>query len=193
MKFGAMVVPRAADWRLFVALEEMGFDSAWAPDSQMIYSDTYAVLALAAVHTSRIRLGTGVAIAGTRLAPVTAHSIATINQLAPGRTFLAIGTGHTAMRVMGKDPMKAAAFREYLRIVRALLHGEEVDYKLDGESHDIRFLHPNDGFINVSEPVPIYVAADGPLALQAVGAYGNGRVCSHNQTKARLLDRKSVV
>lgn len=193
MKFGAMVVPRAADWRLFVALEEMGFDSAWAPDSQMIYSDTYAVLALAAVHTSRIRLGTGVAIAGTRLAPVTAHSIATINQLAPGRTFLAIGTGHTAMRVMGKDPMKAAAFREYLRIVRALLHGEEVDYKLDGESHDIRFLHPNDGFINVSEPVPIYVAADGPLALQAVGAYGNGRVCSHNQTKARLLQSLNTI
>jgi alkanesulfonate monooxygenase SsuD/methylene tetrahydromethanopterin reductase-like flavin-dependent oxidoreductase (luciferase family) len=187
MKFGAMVVPRASDWRLYTELEEMGFDSAWAPDSQMIYSDTYAVLALAATHTSRIRLGTGVAIAPTRLAPVTAHSIATINQLAPGRTFLAIGTGHTAMRVMGKDPMKVGAFREYLRVLRALLHGEEVDYTLDGESHDIRFLHPGDGFINVAQPVPIYVAADGPLVLKAVGAYGDGRVCSHNQTKARLL------
>jgi alkanesulfonate monooxygenase SsuD/methylene tetrahydromethanopterin reductase-like flavin-dependent oxidoreductase (luciferase family) len=193
MKFGAMVVPRASDWRLFVELEDLGFDSAWAPDSQMIYSDTYAVLALAAVHTSRIRLGTGVAIAPTRLAPVTAHSIATINQLAPGRTFLAIGTGHTAMRVMGKDPMKASAFREYLRVVRALLHGEEVDYALDGESHDIRFLHPDAGFINVAEPVPIYVAADGPMALQAVGAYGDGRVCSHNQTKARLLQSLNTI
>ncbi|HUN53102.1 MAG TPA: LLM class flavin-dependent oxidoreductase [Candidatus Sulfotelmatobacter sp.] len=193
MKFGAMVVPRAADWRLFVELEDMGFDSAWSPDSQMIYSDTYAILALAAAHTSRIRLGTGVAIAPTRLAPVTAHSIATINQLAPGRTFLAIGTGHTAMRVMGKDPMKAGAFREYLRVVRALLHGEEVDYALDGESHDIRFLHPSDGFVNVAEPVPIYVAADGPLALKAVGAYGDGRVCSHNQTKARLLQSLETI
>jgi alkanesulfonate monooxygenase SsuD/methylene tetrahydromethanopterin reductase-like flavin-dependent oxidoreductase (luciferase family) len=193
MKFSAMVVPRASDWRLFVELEDMGFDSAWAPDSQMIYSDTYAVLALAAVHTSRIRLGTGVAIAPTRLAPVTAHSIATVNQLAPGRTFLAIGTGHTAMRVMGQDPMKAKAFREYLRVVRALLHGEEVDYALDGERHDIRFLHPDHGFINLAEPVPIYVAADGPLALQAVGAYGDGRVCSHNQTKARLLQSLTTI
>jgi hypothetical protein len=35
----------------------MGYDSAWVPDSQMIYSDTYAVLALAAANTSRIRLG----------------------------------------------------------------------------------------------------------------------------------------
>ena len=186
MKFGAMIVPRISDWRLIPDLEDMGYDCAWAPDSQMIYSDTYAVLALAAANTSRIRLGTGVAIAPTRLAPVTAHSIATINQLAPGRTFLALGTGHTAMRVMGMDPMKVGKFREYLRVVRALLHGEEVDFTLGGETRDIRFLHQSDGFINVEQPVPIYVAADGPLALKAVGAYGDGRVCSHNQSKAML-------
>jgi alkanesulfonate monooxygenase SsuD/methylene tetrahydromethanopterin reductase-like flavin-dependent oxidoreductase (luciferase family) len=187
MKFGVTVVPRVSDWRLFVELEEMGYDCAWAADSQMIYSDAYAVLALAAAHTSRIRLGTGVAVAPTRLAPVTAHSIATVNQLAPGRVFLGIGTGHTAMRVMGKDPMKAGAFREYLRVLRALLHGEEVDYTIDGgERTDIRFLHPKDGFIDVEQPVPIYVAADGPLALKAAGAYGDGRVCSHNQTRTRL-------
>jgi hypothetical protein len=45
-----------------------------------------------------------VAIAGTRIAPVTAHSIGSINQIAPGRTFLGIGTGHTAMRVSRQDP-----------------------------------------------------------------------------------------
>ena len=61
MKFGAMVMPQASDWRLFAELEQMGYDSAWVPDSQMIYSDTYAVLALAAANTSRIRLGPGVA------------------------------------------------------------------------------------------------------------------------------------
>ncbi|TWT12861.1 LLM class flavin-dependent oxidoreductase [Reyranella sp. CPCC 100927] len=193
MKFGVTIVPRISDWRLFVELEEMGYDCAWAADSQMIYSDAYAVLALAAEHTSRIRLGTGVSVAPTRLAPVTAHSIATINQLAPGRTFLGIGTGHTAMRVMGKDPMKAGAFRDYLRVLRALLHGEEVDYPLGEQHSDIRFLHPEDGFINVDQPVPIYVAADGPLALKAAGAYGDGRVCSHNQTKARLQKSMEVM
>ena len=61
MKFGAMVVPRAGDWQLFAELEQTGYDSAWVPDSQMIYSDTYPVLALAAANTSRIRLGPGVA------------------------------------------------------------------------------------------------------------------------------------
>ena len=101
MKFGGMVATKIDDWEIFKELEDLGYDSAWAPDSQMIWSDCYATLSLAAYHTSRICLGTGVAIAGTRLAPVTAHSIASINKLAPGRTFLGIGTGHTAMRIMG--------------------------------------------------------------------------------------------
>ena len=194
MKFGVTVAPRVSDWKLFVDLEAMGYDAAWAADSQMLYSDAYAVLALAAANTSRIRLGTGVSVAGVRLAPVTAHSIATINRLAPGRVFLGIGTGHTAMRVMGKDPMKAAAFREYLRVLRALLHGEDVDYAIEGEDRtDIRFLHPDEGFIDVDHPVPIYVAADGPLALKTAGAYGDGRICSHNQTKARLQKSLEVM
>ena len=194
MKFGVTVAPRVSDWKLFVDLEAMGYDAAWAADSQMLYSDAYAVLALAAANTSRIRLGTGVSVAGVRLAPVTAHSIATISRLAPGRVFLGIGTGHTAMRVMGKDPMKAAAFREYLRVLRALLHGKEVDYAIEGEDRtDIRFLHPDEGFIDVDHPVPIYVAADGPLALKTAGAYGDGRICSHNQTKARLQKSLEVM
>ena len=88
MKFGAMIATRIDDWRLLVDAEQLGYDHGWVPDSQMIWSDCYAVLALAAANTSRIRLGTGVAIAGTRTAPVTAHSIATINQIAPGRVFL---------------------------------------------------------------------------------------------------------
>lgn len=109
MKFGAVIVPRIDDWQLFHYAESLGFDRAWAPDSQMIWSDCYATLALAAQHTSRIELGTGVAIAGTRTAPVTASAIASINRLAPGRVFLAMGTGHTAMRVMGMDPMPPAS------------------------------------------------------------------------------------
>ena len=48
----------------------------------MIWSDCYAFLALAARETRTIRLGTGVSVAGTRSAPVTAHSIATVNRLA---------------------------------------------------------------------------------------------------------------
>ena len=50
MKFGVTVVPSVSDWKLFVDLETMGYDCAWAADSQMLYSDAYAVLALAAAE-----------------------------------------------------------------------------------------------------------------------------------------------
>ncbi len=170
MKFGGMVATKIDDWQIFPELEALGYDHGWVPDSQMIWSDAYATLALAAWHTSTIRLGTGVAIAGTRSAPVTAHSIASINRLAPGRVFLGIGTGHTAMRLMGARPMKAAAFRDYLRVVRGLLAGEEVDYALDGgDARPIRFLDRELDCINVEDPVPIYVGANGPRALAAAG------------------------
>jgi alkanesulfonate monooxygenase SsuD/methylene tetrahydromethanopterin reductase-like flavin-dependent oxidoreductase (luciferase family) len=181
MKFGAMIAPKVDDWQLLREAEDLGYDHGWVPDSQMIWSDCYAVLALAAVHTSRIRLGTGVAIAPTRLAPVTAHSIASIGRLAPGRVFLGIGTGHTAMRVMGFDPMPGRAFREYLRVVRGLLDGEEVDYTHRGETRSIRFLHRDLGFVELDPRIPMYVAANGPIALQAAGEYGDGRISAGNE------------
>jgi len=186
MRFGAAAAPNASDWQLFKEAEDLGFDSAWLPDSQMIWSDCFALLALVAQATSRIHIGTGVAIAASRLAPVTAHAIATINQLAPGRTFLGIGSGHTAMRAMGFDPMKGKAFREYLRVVRALLHGEEVHYQLDGVTRDVRFLHEGQGYINTEQPVRMIVGADGPIALNAAGRYGDGRISGLDPTTDRL-------
>ena len=176
MRFGGCVATNINDWQLLVHAENQGFDHGWVPDSQMIWSDCYAVLALAAHHTSRIRLGTGVAIAGTRIAPVTAHSIASINRIAPGRVFLGLGTGHTAMRVMNFNPMKAPPFREYLRVVRALLDGKEVDFTLDGETRTIEIIHKELGFVDTEHRIPMYVAANGPMALRAAGEFGDGRV-----------------
>lgn len=186
MKFGAMVATKIDDWQLLQYAEQLGYDHGWVPDSQMIWSDCYATLALAAHHTSRIRLGTGVAVAGTRSAPVTAHSIASINRLAPGRVFLGIGAGHTAMRVMGFDPVKPKEFREYLRVVRALLRGEEVEYTLNGETKAIALLHRQLGFVDVAHEIPIWVAANGPLALAAAGAYGDGRISAGAETSGHL-------
>jgi alkanesulfonate monooxygenase SsuD/methylene tetrahydromethanopterin reductase-like flavin-dependent oxidoreductase (luciferase family) len=176
MEFSLTVATKIDDWQLIKYAEELGYDRAWVPDSQMIWSDCYATLALAAHNTSRIKLGTGVAIPGVRLAPVTAHSIASINRIAPGRVFLGIGTGHTAMRVMGFDPMKIRDFREYLRVVRTLLKGEEVDFTLNGVTRTTRFLHLDRGFINIKDQIPIYVAANGPLALRTAGEFGDGLV-----------------
>jgi alkanesulfonate monooxygenase SsuD/methylene tetrahydromethanopterin reductase-like flavin-dependent oxidoreductase (luciferase family) len=191
MRFGGSAAPNVADWRLFVELEDLGFDSAWVPDSHMIWSDPFPILGLVAAKTSRLRVGTGVATAPTRLAPVLAHAIASVNQLAPGRTFLGIGSGHTSMRAMGFGTMKGPAFRDYLRVIRALLHGEEVDFTLDGETHPVRFLHPGQGFIETDHPVEMFVGADGPIALKAAGAYGDGRISALDATPDRMV--QSVV
>jgi len=193
MEFGIFVATKIDDWQLIQLAEGLGYDRAWVPDSQMIWSDCYATLALAAHNTKRIKLGTGVAIPGTRIAPVTAHSIASINRIAPGRVFLGIGTGHTAMRVMGMDPMKIREFREYLRVLKALLRGDEVEYTLNGVTRAIRFLHLDLGFIDVEHPIPIYVAANGPLALKAVGAFGDGLVSVANERPEVLTSHLAAV
>jgi alkanesulfonate monooxygenase SsuD/methylene tetrahydromethanopterin reductase-like flavin-dependent oxidoreductase (luciferase family) len=174
MEFGVGVSTHIANWEIARYLEELGYDRAWFGDSQMIWSDCYATMALAAQSTKRIEIGTGVSIAGTRIAPVTAHSIATINRIAPGRVFLGLGTGHTAMRVMGQDPMKTSEFREYLRVVRALLDGKAVDYTYRGRTREIQFIHRDRRFINLDDPIPIYTAANGPKALEATGALADG-------------------
>jgi alkanesulfonate monooxygenase SsuD/methylene tetrahydromethanopterin reductase-like flavin-dependent oxidoreductase (luciferase family) len=188
-----MIQPRIDDPGLPCEIERLGFDSLWVPDSHMISSDCYAVLTLAAVNTSRIRLGTGVSIASTRIAPVTAHSIATINRLAPGRVFLGLGTGHTAMRTMGFDPVPPSEFREYLRVVRGLLRDGEVEFKWRGRSQHIQFLHRQLGLIDIDHPIPIYVAANGPRALRAAGEFGDGRVSADNEPKEGLEQSLAAV
>ena len=165
MRYGICVASRPEDIDYVVEAERLGFSHAWMADSQMIWSDVYAMLALAAVRTSTINLGTGVAVAGTRLAPVTAAAIGTINQLAPGRTFCGIGTGNTAMRIMGHKPQRIAEFDDYLHVLTSLLRGDEVDYTLDGLTAPIKHLMPDDGFVRHDPVPPVYVSAFGPRAL----------------------------
>jgi len=163
-------------WKHAVLAEQMGFTHAWFVDTQMLASDVYACMTLAAEHTRTIHLGTAVAVAGTRIAPVIAHSIATINQLAPGRVILGLGTGHTAWRAMGLSPVRLQAFRHTIAVCRGLLRGEEVEYPERGRPSRVRFFDLEHGYINVHDPIPIYVAASHPQALALAGELGDGLI-----------------
>jgi alkanesulfonate monooxygenase SsuD/methylene tetrahydromethanopterin reductase-like flavin-dependent oxidoreductase (luciferase family) len=156
--------------------EERGFSHAWFPDSHMIWGDTYACMALAAVNTEKIKLGTGVAIASNRIAPVTVHSIATINQLAPGRVILGFGTGHTGRRVMGLPPVRQAEFREQVRVIHDLLQSGEATYNTERLSRKIKYLHRDRRFINLDDRIPFYIAANGPKTLALAGEFGDGAI-----------------
>ena len=135
VEFGMCVTTRLDDVDYVKTCEDLGFDWVWVPDSQMIWGDCYAYMAMAAERTSRIKLGTGVAVAGTRSAPVHAHSIASVATLAPGRVALGIGSGNSAYRFMNLKPLPIKKYGEELRVIRALLAGEEVEFTFRARRH----------------------------------------------------------
>ena len=179
MELGVCIASHIADVDYVARAEELGYAAAWLADSQMIWSDCFATLALAADRTERIRIGTGVAVSGTRPAPVTAAAIATINAIAPGRTFLGVGAGNTAMRIMGRKPHRIDDFDRYLRELRPLLRGEEALVRQGDEERPIRHLMAKRGFVNFEDPIPVYISGFGPRSLGLAGRHGDGAVMMH--------------
>jgi alkanesulfonate monooxygenase SsuD/methylene tetrahydromethanopterin reductase-like flavin-dependent oxidoreductase (luciferase family) len=192
MELGVCVASDVSDIDYAVLAEELGYADLWFADSQMIWSDCYAAMAMAAARTSRIRIGTGVAVAGSRPAAVTAAAHATINRLAPGRTFCGIGTGNTAMRIMGHKPIPIAEFDDHLATLRLLLDGKEAMVRWRGATATTRHLMPDTGFVAFTPRMPMYVSAFGPRALQLAVRHGDGLITSVPPTVdgvTRMWDR----
>lgn len=151
--------------------ELLGWDAALQPDSQLRRRDTYVLLAAAARATQRIALGPLIANPVNRHPTVTASSIATIDELAPGRTLLGWGVGDTAVRLAGLRPARVKELEASTRLMRALLDGEAVDV---GAERPARLPH--------HRPVPIWIAAGGPRTLRMAGGVADGvfiRVGTH--------------
>jgi 5,10-methylenetetrahydromethanopterin reductase len=159
--------------------EALGWDAAFIPDSQLRRRDTYVMLAGAARATTRITLGPLLANPVTRHPTVTASSIATIDELAPGRTLLGLGIGDTAVRLSGLRPARVAELEAATRLMRALLDGQEVEV---GAARPAHLPH--------HRPVPIWIAAGGPRTLRMAGAVADGvfiRVGTHPATIAAAV------
>jgi 5,10-methylenetetrahydromethanopterin reductase len=150
--------------------ERLGYVRAWCYDSPALYPDVWMVLALAAARTRRIGLGPAVLVPSLRHPMVNAAAIATLAQQAPGRVAVAIGSGFTGRMVLGQRPMAWADVADYVRALRALLRGEDVEW----DDATLRMLHPP-GF-GESRPVdvPILIGADGPKGLAVAGELGDG-------------------
>src|SRR5438309_6068740 len=143
--------------------EALGWDAAWQPDSQLRRRDTYVLLAAAARATERIMLGPLLANPVNRHPSVTASSIATIDELAPGRVLLGWGVGDTAVRLAGLRPARVKELEAATRLMRALLDGEAVEV---GAERPARLPH--------HRPVPIWIAAGGPRTLRMAGGVADG-------------------
>jgi 5,10-methylenetetrahydromethanopterin reductase len=160
--------------------ETLGWDAALQPDSQLRRRDTYVLLAAAARATDRITLGPLLANPVNRHPTVTASSIATIDELAPGRVLLGWGVGDTAVRLAGLKPARVAELEASTRLMRALLDGEAVEV---GAARPARLPH--------HRPVPIWIAAGGPKTLRMAGGVADGvfiRVGTHPANIATAVD-----
>lgn len=154
--------------------EERGYSHAWLYDTQMVGSEVYAALTTCALKTSKIKLGPGVTNPKSRIAPLTACGMATINQLAPGRAVLGIGTGNTTRRTMGMPAARLSDLKEHIQICRGLFDGELTDYREGDRERKIKFLNPDMGYVNIRDRIPIYVATSGPRSAQLAGEVGDG-------------------
>ena len=144
-------------------VENRGFDGIWYADERF-YHEPYVGLAAIAMSTEKIFLGPGVTDPKSRHPGLTASAINSINEMSGGRALLGIGAGKSGFHNLGLTTARSAVgIKEAVVAIRRLLEGERVT--LDGE-----VVYLDDAGMRVdSEPVPICVAANGPLTLRTAG------------------------
>ncbi len=143
--------------------EQLGYAGIWVADSHSVMRDAYAILAVLATQTHSLALATGVTHTVTRHPAVLANSWATLQELSNGRAICGIGVGESAVQNLGLKPERLALFEEKLRVIRALLSGEAVQY----EGCVIRMPWSR-------QPVPLVMASSGPRSLQLAGRVADG-------------------
>ncbi|HEY1777083.1 MAG TPA: LLM class flavin-dependent oxidoreductase [Solirubrobacteraceae bacterium] len=191
MDYGLGLLNYHGCWDDVAFAEEHGFATAGFVDSPMLTGDPFVCLGLAAERTSSIRLGPFLAIPSLRGAPTAASAVATVNRLAPGRAFLAVGTGYTARDTFGLHALAAWRVRDYAREVRGLLGGEEVIHRAGETERAIRFRHTPGLATDLDHHIPIYIAGDGPKALGAAGEAGEGLILTLKN--ANVMDNAPAV
>lgn len=163
--------PPAPDTPAWVELaEHLGFGRAWLYDSPAVYPDVWVSLARCADRTTRIGLGPGVLIPSLRHPMVNAAAITELAVQAPGRVAVAVGAGFSGRLAMGQPPMRWRDVETYVRALRGLLAGEDVEW--DGKA--LRMLHlPGYGAPRPLD-VPILIGAEGPRGLEVAAEVGDG-------------------
>jgi coenzyme F420-dependent glucose-6-phosphate dehydrogenase len=131
-------------------------------------------------RTDRALLGTSVLTPTLRYHPsVIAQAFATLACLSPGRIFLGVGTGEAMNETppTGSDWPGAKERRERLaeaiELMRRLWTEERVTF--DGDYYRTERATVYD---RPAEPVPVFVAASGPLAAKLAGRTGDGFICT---------------
>ncbi len=158
--------------------EENGLEYAWITDHYN-NRDVYTTLAVLALNTNRIKLGTGVTNPYTRNIAITAQSIGAINEISGGRAVLGIGPGDKAtfdaMGIEWVEPMTTinesiTALRGFFSAKKVSQEGKRV--KIGGAK--LAFKTGN---------IPIYMGAQGPKMLELAGRIADGVLINASHPK----------
>ena len=169
MDFGVTVLPDPpfSRWLELVQLaERQGFGYAWTYDSHVLWQESVPLLAVAARETSRIRLGHFVTNPATRDPTVLASAYATLHDLSEGRMAMGIGRGDSAVRYIGRQPMRVAEFERACAMIRDFMNGGEVRW--NDRTLQLKWVRPE------LPRIPMWVAGYGPRALGVAGRVGDG-------------------
>src|SRR4051794_28203501 len=145
--------------------EDTGFSLVATGDSQTMWMDPYIALSQVAAATTKVKLCPLVTVPRTRHPSVSACSIGTLQKLSGGRAYYAIGPGDTAIYAIDEPRVKLAEFEAYALAVRSLTRREEVTQ--DGRTFKMNW---------DIDPVPLWMAGDGPRALELAGRVADGVV-----------------
>jgi coenzyme F420-dependent glucose-6-phosphate dehydrogenase len=174
-----------------VLAEELGFDSVAVSDHFQPWRHhgghapgALTWLGALGEATRSALLGTSVVTPTMRYHPsIVAQSFATLACLNPGRVFLGVGTGES----MNETPATGSEWpgakerrrrlAESIKLMRRLWTEERVDF--DGEYYNTVKATIYD---RPDEPVPVYIAASGPLAAKLVGRQADGFICTSGKS-----------
>lgn len=160
-----------------VETEALGFDGAWVPEHHLA-ADGYmpspmVALAAIAARTSRVRLGSGIAL-GPLYEPLRfAEDCAVLDALSGGRLAMGLAIGYRAREYAahGLDfGKRGARFDEFLHIVRRLWNGETVDF--EGRFFNLKGAKASP--LSSRGQIPLYIGGFAPKAMERVAKYGDG-------------------
>jgi F420-dependent oxidoreductase-like protein len=164
--------------------ERLGYDSVWTAEAWG--SDVFTPLTWIAAHTSRIKLGTGIAQMAARSPTTTAMHALTLDHLSGGRVMLGLGLSGPQVvegwygRPFPSSPLTAT--REYVDVIRQVLR-REGPVELDGRFHR----HPYRGedatglgkaLKPITHPlrpdIPVLLGAEGPKNIAQTTRIADG-------------------
>ncbi|WP_328630270.1 LLM class F420-dependent oxidoreductase [Streptomyces sp. NBC_00356] len=153
--------------------EEAGFDTVWVPQVPTDF-DALTAIALMGSVTSRIELGTAVVPVHAQHPVALARQALSVHAAAQGRLALGVGASHhwIVRDMLGLPYEKPAAYtRDYLDVLNTAVGGTgSVDVE-----NDTFTVHNPLGLAPVA-PLPVLLAALGPVMLRIAGERADGTV-----------------